>query len=184
MIEYFWQLFPFFFACLLAVLLVETFLSGRWTPIYFSKGISIYHRYFTVSPGFQRFPTAELIETTLPDSGWHAPILVRQIGEHQFAFREKMLHFGMAYTPLMHGYIKYDPYSGQIEIRGNANWFPVCFSFYFLLFFLTMPLNASDIIFPLFLLGLLGFIYIKQKKRFRQVEEAIQTLCGKESTNG
>jgi hypothetical protein len=184
MIEYFWPLFPFFFAFLLAVVLVETFLSGRWIPTYFSKGISIYHHNITVISGIQRIPTAELIEATLPESGWHAPILVRQIGENQFAFREKMFHFGMAYTPLMHGYIKCDPYTGQIKIRGNANWFPVCFSFYFLMFFLTMPLNVPDIFFPMFLMGLLWFIYVKQKKRFRQVEEAIQILCEKESTNG
>jgi len=181
MIEIFWPLFPFFFVFLLAVVLVETFLSGMWTPVYFSKGISIYHRNITISPGIQRIPTAELIEAILPDSGWHAPILVRQIGENQFAFREKMIHFGMAYTPLMHGYIKCDPYSGQIEIRGNANWFPVCFFIYFLMFFLTMPLDASDFIFPLFLFGLLWFIYVTQKKRFRQVVEAVQTLCGKET---
>jgi hypothetical protein len=52
------------------------------------------------------------------------------------------------------------------------------------MFFLAMPLDTSDIIFPLFLSGLIWFIYVKQKKRFRQVEEAVQTLCGKESTNG
>jgi hypothetical protein len=184
MIENFWPLFPFFFAFLLAVVPVEIFLSGRWTPVYYSKGISIYHRNITVSAGIQKIPKAELIEASLPDSGWHAPILVRQIGENQFAFREKMIHFGMGYTPLMHGYIKYDPYLGHIEIRGIANWFPVCFSFYFLMFFLAMPLDTSDIIFPLFLLGLIWLIYVKQKKRFRQVEEAVLTLCEKESTDG
>jgi hypothetical protein len=180
MIEYLWQYIPYLFAALIIVALVETFLSARWSPGYFSRGIPIYHRTIMVPPGIGRTPTAEMIEAALPDSGWSAPMMVRQIGENLFAFREKLFHFGMGYTPVMHGYIECNPYAGRIEVRGYANWFTMIFSCYFLIFTLSVLFDFSDIIFPLFLLGLLLFIYSKQKKRFRQVEEAVLLLWGRQ----
>lgn len=116
-----------------------------------------------------------MIETAMSDSGWSAPMLVRQIGDNLFAFREKLLHFGMGYTPVMHGIIKYDPYVGRIEVRGNANWFPIFFS---CLFIGDMSFDISTIVFPLFLIGILTAIYFMQKKRFRQVEQVVLNLVG------
>ena len=87
-----------------------------------------------------------------------------------------MLHFGIGYTPVMHGCITCDPYRGQIEVRGYANWFTIAFSCCFLMFPLAAPLCGLDLILPLFLFGVLSAIYWMQKRRFRQVEEALLRL--------
>ena len=184
MIEHLWPFLSFFFATLIATVIVETLLNARWSPHYFSKGISIYHHTVTMPPNIGMTPTAEAIESNLPDSGWYPPILVRKIGENQFAFREKMIHFGIGYTPLMHGCLMCDPYSGRIEIRGYANWFPMIFSCYFLMLSLSMPLDSLGVIFPLFLFGLFWFIYSIQRKRFEQVAAAVQKMWERGRTNG
>lgn len=176
MIEYLWQFIPYLFASLILVALVETILSARWSPGYFSTGIPIYRQTITAQPVIGRVITAAMVESALPGSGWSAPMLVRSIGENRFAFREKMIHFGMGHTPVMHGCITCDPYKGQIEVRGYANWFPMVFTCYFLIFPLAAPLDAFDLLFPVFLFGLLLSIFWAQKKRFKQVEEALQRL--------
>jgi hypothetical protein len=50
MIEYLWQFIPNMFAIIIIVAVIETFLSARWVPGYFSKGIPIYKRNFGVGP--------------------------------------------------------------------------------------------------------------------------------------
>lgn len=53
MIEYLWQFIPNMFAIIIIVAVIETFLSARWVPGYFSKGIPIYKWNFGVGPSLQ-----------------------------------------------------------------------------------------------------------------------------------
>jgi hypothetical protein len=174
--EYLRQLIPFLFVSGIAAILVELILSARWSPCYFTSGIPIYQWIIVVQPYSLRMPTAGEVEATLPESGRSAPILVRLIGENRFAFREKLFHFGIAYSPLMHGCITCNLATGEIKVRGYLNWYILLLTCYLLFFSLLLPFDPVDVIIPLCLLVLMSYIYWMQKKRFRQVGDAVQKL--------
>jgi hypothetical protein len=172
-----------FIACLfvfgLVVLLVELVLSARWLPFYFKVGIPVYKRILVVQPGISRIPTAGEVEAALPESGKSAPILVRRIDDNSFAFREKLFYFGIVYSPIMHGYMKCNPTTGKIITRGYLNWYILLLSCCFLISLLALPIGGINIVIPLCLLVLMAYIYSMQKKRFRQVEDAVQKLLAR-----
>jgi hypothetical protein len=176
MIEYPRQLIPFLFVFGIAAILVELVLSARWSPRYFTSGIPIYQRMMIAQTDSPRMPTAGEVEATLPDSGRSAPIIVRRIGESRFAFREKLFHFGIAYSPLMHGCISCNLATGEIKVRGYLNWYILLLTCYFLFFSLLLPFDTVDVIIPTCLLVLMAYIYWMQKKRFRQVGDTVQKL--------
>jgi hypothetical protein len=155
---------------------VELLLSARWSSCYFTAGIPIYQRIMTAQPGIVRMPTAGEVEAALPDRGRSAPMLVRRIGANRFAFREKLFHFGIAYSPLMHGCITCNPATGEIMVRGYLNWYIILLSCYLLLFSLLSPFDPADIIIPACLLVVLYYIYCLQKGRFREVGDVLQRL--------
>lgn len=170
MADFFWQLQPYSFSVLVIVALAESILNARWSPSYFSKGICLYHQSHKITSPHYLVPNSENVEAALPDNAWYAPMLIRQLPGDSFAFREKMLHFGMSYTPVMHGYAKFNQQTGNIEIRGHANWFPLILLGYFIAF---TPIDSSSIVFSLFMLALLSAIYLMQRKRFQQVVKAL-----------
>lgn len=176
MIEYLRHFIPFLFFSGIVAILLELILSAKWSPCYFTAGIPIYQRIIMAHPGIVRMPTAGEVEAALPYCGRSAPILVRRIGENRFAFREKLFHFGIAYSPLMHGCITCNPATGVIKVRGYLNWYIILLSCYLFLFSLLLPFNPTDVIIPLCLLVLMSYIYWMQKKRFRQVGDAVQKL--------
>ena len=167
---------PFLFACGIVAILVELFLSARWSTCYFTAGIPIYQRIILVQSGIVRMPTAGEVEAALPDSGRSAPVLVRRIGKNRFAFREKLFHFGIAYSPLMHGCITCNPATGEIKVRGCLNWYILLFLCFLLLFLLLLPFDPINVIIPLCLLVLMSYIYWMQAKRFRQVGDVLRKL--------
>jgi len=176
MIEHLRDFIPFLFFSGIAAILVELILSARWSPFYFTAGIPIYQRNIMEHPEIVRMPAAGEVEAALPDSGRSAPMLVRRIGENRFAFREKLFHFGVAYSPLMHGCITCNPATGEIKVRGYLNWYIILLSCYLFLFSLLLPLDSADVIIPLCLLVLMSYIYWMQKKRFRQVGDVVRKL--------
>ena len=101
---------------------------------------------------------------------------IRRIGENRFAFRERLFHFGIAYSPLMHGCITCNRATGEIKVRGCLNWYILLFSCYLILFLLLLPFDSANIIIPLCLLVLISYIYRLQTKRFRQVGDALRKL--------
>lgn len=176
MIDYLQHIIFYMFVFGIVILLVELFLSARWSHFYFAAGIPIYQRIIIVQSGIARIPTAEEVEAALPESGRSAPMLVRRIDENSLAFREKLFHFGVSYSPIMHGCITCNPATGQIKSRGYVNWYILLLSCYFLSFSLVLPIGRVDIIIPLCLFVLMSYIYWMQKKRFRQVEDAVRKL--------
>jgi len=176
MIDEFQNIFSYLFTFCIVAVLVELILSARWSTRYFTAGIPIYQRTIMVQPGIEPIPAAAEVEAALPDSGRSAPMLVRRIGENRFAFREKLFHFGIAYSPLMHGCINCDPETGVIKVRGYLNWYIFLFSCYLLLFLLLLPFDRINVIIPLCLLVLISYIYRLQTKRFRQVGDALGKL--------
>lgn len=176
MIEHLRDFIPFLFVFGIVAILVELILSARWSSFYFTAGIPIYQRIIKAQPGIVRMPTAGEIKATIPDSGRSAPILVRRIGENRFAFREKLFHFGIAYSPLMHGCITYNPANGEIIVRGYLDWYIVVFTCYFLFFSLLLPFDPVDVIILFCLLVVMAYIYWMQKKRYSQVGDAVRKL--------
>lgn len=157
------HLISYLFVFSIFVLLVELVLSARWSPFYFTAGVPIYQRIVMVQSGIERMPTAAEVEAALPESGRSAPMLVRRIDKNSFAFREKLFHFGIGYSPVMHGCKTCHPDTGLIKARGYMNWYIVILLCYFLLFSLAIPIGRVDIIIPLCLMVLLSYIYWMQK---------------------
>jgi hypothetical protein len=176
MTEHHRDFIPFLCACGIVAILVELILSARWSSCYFAAGIPIYKRIIKVQSGIVRMPIAGEVEAALPDSGRSAPMIIRRIGENRFAFREKLFHFGIAYSPLMHGCIMYNAAAGEIKVHGYLNWYILLFSCYFLFFLMLLPFDPINVLIPFCLLVLISNIYWLQMKRYRQVGDAVRNL--------
>lgn len=176
MLEILWPYLKYLFGLIGVVAVAEIFFSARWWRPYFTAGIPVYRHTLRVAAGAGQVPSAAEVESALPDSGWGAPIHVRLIADNRFAFRESMLHFNIGYTPVMHGVLRCDRQTGEIEVRGFANLSAVLFAGFFLLAPFVLSLEPVDYVFPLFLVGLFMWIYRIQSKRFRQVGEVVQRL--------
>ncbi len=176
MIESVWQFIPYLFTLIFAAAILEIILSARWSPFYFTAGITIYRRIIAVSPDAVQTFSTDQIEAALPSSGRRAPILVRRIGINRLAFREKLFYIGIGYSPVMRGLITCNPVSGKVEIIGFLNWYILFFVGSFLLFLLISPFDSSGIIIALCMAVLLAYIYSMQKKRFREVEDTLLKL--------
>ncbi len=178
MIESTWQFIPSLFTLVFAAAIIEIVLSARWSRIYFKTGIPIYRRTIAAGHDEAQLPSPEQIEAALPPRGRHAPMLVRRINNNQIAFREKLFHFGVGYSPVMRGCITYHPVRGEAEVCGYLNWYILTFVFSLLIFLLISPFDPANIIIPLCMLVVLTYIYLMQKKRFREVGNAVLKLWG------
>ena len=176
MIELAQQFMPYLFTFVLAAAIAEIILSARWSPLYFTCGITILQRNITIKSTATRLPDAAQIEAALPPCGRKAPMLVHRITDDRLACREKLFHPGIGYSPVMRGLITRDPVSGEIRVRGLLNWYILLFSSSFLFFICISPPDPANIIIPLCMLVLLAYIYWMQSRRYREVEDAVQKL--------
>ena len=103
-------------------------------------------------------------------------MLIRRISDHRLAFREKLFHLGVGYSPVMRGLVTLNPGAGDIRVRGLLNWYILLFSSSFLFFICISPPDPAGIVIPLCMLVLLAYIYSMQRKRFREVEETLRKL--------
>ncbi len=178
MIESLWQFIPYLFTLVFAAAILEIILSAGWSPFYFTAGITVYRRIIAVSPDAVQKLSTDQIEAALPPSGRRAPILVRKVGINRLAFREKLFHFGIGYSPVMRGSIAFSPGTGKVEVWGYLNWYVLLFTSSLLLYLSISPPDPANIIIPLCMRVLLTYIYWMQKKRFREVEDAVLKLWG------
>ncbi len=183
MTESMWQFISYLFTLVFVAAVIEIILSARWSQFYFTVGVPIYRRTIAAPPDAMQILSPEQMEAALPPRYRLAPILFRRIGTGRLAFREKLFHFGVGYSPVMRGIIKYDNASKQIEIVGFLNWYIMLFAGSFLLFLLLSPLDSSAIIITLCMAVLLAYIYWMQRKRFREVEYAVLKLPSLNHTN-
>ncbi len=174
--ESIWQIIPYLFTLVLSAAVIEIILSVRWSRIYFTTGIPIYRRTIAIGHDQVQLPSPEQIEDALPPRDRRAPMIVRRIGINQLAFREKLFHFGVGYSPVMRGCITYRPLRGEAEVCGYLNWYILTFASSLLLFLLISPFDPANIIIPLCMLVVLTYIYLMQKKRFREVGNAVLKL--------
>lgn len=112
---------------LVAISLIELFLSSRWNVRYFQTGIVMFKESFRYGNKCM-FEGRDATLTQNFKSIWKPSILFHQLSPTEIAFREKMFQFSFFhYTPIMHGIIKNDPSNNTIIVMGHANWFPLCF---------------------------------------------------------
>jgi hypothetical protein len=161
--------------------IVEILSSIFWWHFYFSFGIPIFKRTLKVTAQEMKLPGADdLEEYAMSDNPRHAPILVRQVSETSFGFRETLLHFRLfRYVPVMHGNILFDKTNNKIEIRGYINWYILAFACLFLSFTLSAAIESKDFVFLAMSIGLLAIMgngYLTQQKRSTQLTEIIQKL--------
>jgi hypothetical protein len=176
MLEAIEHLTPYLFTLAFVVIVIEIILSASWSPAYFRTGIPVYRQRITDLSGSGQMPSAEKVETFLSTAGGSAPLLVRRIGENRLAFREKLFHFGVCYSPVMRGLVTCKPATGEMEVRGYLNWYILLFIISILLFLSILPFEPANIIIPICMFVLLTYIYWIQKKRFREVEDAVRKL--------
>ncbi len=162
---------------LVAIGLLEIIISALWWRIYFDFGLPIYKRTLKITNDKIRLLSAQELENELPELAWRPPLLVRQIGEMKFAFREKFLFFGFSYAPVMHGVMHYDQDKRELIIAGLANWYALLFSIFFISLAVSFMFESKELMFLILPVGLLlieGNGYLTQRRRFNQVVETVQ----------
>ena len=178
------ELIPIF--VLVAVVVAELLLSGRFNRFYFTVGLPIFRREASCSPGVNSPPTTAQLEAAT--TGGALPGMVfRGLGNSEYAFREAA--FGgllkLTYTPLMHGLLTFDREHRRVRVVGLVNWFPVAFLWAFVL--LTADFSPSEAgdpgYFVAFACGLVLFIYAIQFRRFSQVADRAAALWSKAAAN-
>ncbi len=154
------------FLAVLAVALIEMFLSGTFNRFYFTVGLTLFRHEVRTFSAAAPIPTAEELERRLNESV--LPSLVfRLLGPAQYAFRERAWSgfFRVGYTPVMHGLLAFDRTNSRVRVLGLANWFVLAFTTFFV--YVAYSLGTPWI--PVFLVALLGAIYVIQARRFREV---------------
>lgn len=119
--------FVFFFSTFLFAI-IDQILNATWAKWYFKYGIPMYKRIGFLKSDVLLPTDAEHIQGIISDSSY-TPILVKDLGNHYFAFREKLFDISKAnYTPLMHGLLAIDPLKREMKIIGFANFYPIFFA--------------------------------------------------------
>ncbi len=156
------------------VALAELVLVVIWLPGYFRTGIVLFRKEFPcpASPAEPRPTVWEAnFESTLVKQ-----LLFREIGEGEYAFREKLIQFSLfGYLPLMYGHIMIDAPAECVVVTGRPYW---C------LLGLVVVLGILSVMFPnlvvllVLTVVILGIIYAVQAHRFTRVGRFVSsTLC-------
>lgn len=167
------------FACLFVLAIIEAILQWRWNRWYFGTGVRVFLREVRgVASQSLILDTASLEAEFF--SRLTKPILFRNLAAGEFAFRESSKRFRLfSYTPIMHGLVRREPYSGTVLIEGKLNWHAHWFPVFIVLFAFSLT-TGSDIpvadvawlvLFPLVVYGAL---YLVQRRRYRKVADAVQ----------
>ncbi len=168
---------------LVAIALLEIVASALWLRLYFVFGLPIYKRTLKITVEKVRLPSSQELEDELPELAWRPPLLIREIEEMNFAFREKLFFFGFSYVPVMHGVMRYDQDKKELIISGFANWYALLFSIFFISLAVAFMYESKQLMFLILPIGLLlieGNGYLTQRRRFNQVVESAQSIFNKD----
>jgi len=174
--------FQYIIQVLVVIGILEIIASALWWRFYFIFGLPIYTRRIKITTDKIQSLSAQALEDALPEVAWRPPLLVRQIGSMNFAFREKMLFIGFSYVPVMHGYMNYDPNKKEVIISGLANWYALSFAIFFILLSIAFMSESKELMFlilPASLFLIMGNGYLSQRRRFSQFIETVQITVNK-----
>lgn len=151
--------------------LVEIFLSYAWESTYFAYGLPLFWRKHSVTPA-RRWPSAAELENETR-LRLLVPIQFRQIGYHEYAFRERAFDMTLSSAaPVMHGFIKWLPQSGSFTLIGYANWYVLFITgigIYLIDEMADLPLAAAIAL-------VLILVYVIQARRFNRVANMIRDI--------
>jgi hypothetical protein len=155
-----------FFIAMIVSLIVDTILSAKWNRMYFTAGLPLLSIRIPVWPRKNDLPSCPDLEKQF-HSGWGPSLVFRELDTNVYAFREKMLEFRLFdSSPVMHGMLYFDSDTGQVFVKGHANWFILCFV-------LMASMVASKMQEPVIALGVLvlvlGVCYWIQYRRYSKV---------------
>ena len=164
-----------FFRLVAVAVISEIYLSATWNRFYFRYGLPIFWRTFHKAPGYHNLPSVDQLQQA-SKSRLFDSIAFKQIGSNEFAFREKFFSFSIFQaTPVMHGLLSFDTYTGEVRIIGHINWFIVSMSLLmaFLAGFpdirlLVDSFSKYTILIGIFLSGI-AFLYFIQLIRFSKI---------------
>lgn len=151
--------------------LLEIFLSYAWERTYFRYGFPLFWRRHKVTTA-RRWPSAAELENETRVK-LKPPLQFRQIGYHEYAFREKAFEFTLASAaPVMHGFIKWDPRTGSFTVVGLANWY--------ILFIVAAGIylvdEAQDVMFAAGIALVFLLLYSIQFRRFSRVANLVKEI--------
>lgn len=156
-----------------ALILLDLTALFLWIPAYFRRGVALFAESRPAFAPGAPIPSPEELEEALREAEW-PDFVFRPLDDGSLAFRESWawrpgLH---TYTPVMHGRIDFDRERARVAVHGLANAFP----FVFCLPLVAMPFLWPDpevlpwhLLFIVLMVGLLGWLYRIQRRRFRRV---------------
>ncbi|MGX9418190.1 hypothetical protein ACXJY6_04525 [Vibrio sp. RC27] len=166
----------FFFTILFVVIVVEMILNSTWNRIYFTYGIPVFSYQPSSRCSAQSVIDTEELEKSL-QSPKYASFKVRRFSDEILGFREAAWG-GLgktSYSPMMRGKLEINN-KGQVKVTGFVNWFVIIISIAFIgLTVLADHSNPNVLGFPIILFVLIGWIYLLQKKRFKELADLVVT---------
>lgn len=161
----------FLFPLMISIAIIEMFLSVNWNKIYFTLGLPIFRKHVK----FKHFSgdidsLVNNLNIKFKSDGITSSQYFKKIDLNKIAFREKYFDFSLlTYTPVMHGKIIIDCDKNEFEVLGLSNWFMMAFLFMWYSTFLDHNINNIDIIFLLAPIGIIGFIYYIQLRKYKKI---------------
>lgn len=152
-------------------LCAEVICALWWVPFYFRTGIPLYRRSFRFAE--RPLIAADDLSGRFRGSIVASPIIFHALGPSDIAFIENVFAPRLlSYTPVMRGLIEIDEASRRVRVTGYLHWYPLAFSALFLSMGFGLSrdeFGPSVLLFPLFLLLILGTICLVQLVRFSRV---------------
>ena len=172
------------FIVLVMLDIVELILSGIWNKFYFTKGIPIYKAKYQLTQNENEKSLYLLLEETFKSNRMLSKFKCHQFNEGFIGFREKMFDFGIGfkYSPLMHGLIRFNTVTMEIEIYGYLNWFLPVFLILWLVLILQIlfPFSGdpNSLLFGIFA-SVFPFLittslYLIQKNKYKEIQSIIK----------
>lgn len=165
------------FFAVFAIAILETLLSACWSKIYWHLGVPLLRFKVPIRAGKLPLDLGDLSQR-LPDDG-NTAFVFHEFKAGYLGFRETMRppKGRFNYTPLMRGTLEITA-DNHVQVTGRLNWFPVVFGALFIWFSFALPSQKTpplsvSVLFPLFLAGMLIFIFRIQFKRFRRLAELV-----------
>ncbi len=160
---------------LMIVVAAEVILSVTWNKVYFSMGIVIFSKGSVMPMTGGQSRNAAAFQSHFNDAFRGTRMLFHDIEPGMVAFREKMIEFrfmAFHYSPIMHGIIITETATGRVTVKGILNWTAIVILGIFIwTSFPILAMSWIELVFPVFILGLLLLIYWIQFRRYIKILE-------------
>ena len=173
------------FIVLIILDIAELVLSGIWNKFYFNKGIPIYKVKYQLVQKENLKSLYPSLEYAFKSNKKLLKFKCHKFNEGIIGFREKMFDFGIGfkYSPLMHGLIRFNAITMEIEIDGYLNWFlPIFFMLWYILIWqILFPFSndSTKLVFGIFATVFPVLItislYLVQKNKYKEIESIIKS---------